>query len=211
MYLKSFALLSFIIFSFSSHAYEKTNCRLETKGQQNIYSGYSSCTAIHNYTDWENQRIVRKVDHYNLEEFIAETTRSRTNLSKLITVNVHSMSGEPYSYRTTVSCPADIPFSHKEDVKEEVCDYKPKANIRVERMFPDEESVLIIADGSDKDGTIVSQKLWVDDIPVSSGYVAWGRTGKIITIKLHVTDNDGYTDEITKNYQFTGCGPRCNN
>ncbi|MBQ4837343.1 hypothetical protein [Pseudoalteromonas luteoviolacea] len=191
--------------SFSAMA-DKVNCRMETTSQKNIYSGTAQCTGTFWYTTWENKRIVRKQGSKSLQQYFDPTPNSSAILSGIAYVTTSSYGGQPLNESFVVKCSASIPFSHKEDVKEEVCDNTPTAYVGVNHHeFWD---VSFWASGRDEDGTIVSKELWIDGVKQSSSSV-WKTSSQDRTynIRVRVTDNDGYSSEATRTYRATNKGP----
>jgi hypothetical protein len=92
-------------------------------------------------------------------------------------------------------CNARVPFHSYVNVTKNVCDYKPTASIYTHRQ---EVETFIRASGSDKDGSIVTRELWIDDVKQSGSSVnKYYSTGKRLKLKAKVTDDQGYSDEKT--------------
>lgn len=184
----------------------ETNCRDEVVGKRNIYQGSTNCEAIHNYTTYENRKLVRKVYKENLTGNSSETTSPTMTLSKRVQITFTSFGGQEVTYNTDISCTASIPFSHEEDVTQRVCDYTPKAIItshliqtRVEKgiTYYAAGQAAVKFNFSDRDGSISSAQAWVDGTNVSTNYHIINGAG-YYTVRLKVTDNDGYVTEETR-------------
>ncbi len=123
-----------------------------------------------------------KVSGYTLSKYFLPTTIQR----QLITEWVNG------SYK---QCWADIPFSQFETVTKEVCDYKPTASFDYNH---EGYATRFSLRADDSDGSIVSKKVWLDNVLIS------GTSQRVVNwdnnihyqLKAEVTDNDGYTKTV---------------
>jgi hypothetical protein len=113
---------------------EPVNCRDEISYKP-IYSGPVQCDANYSQTTCkptgpssaERTTTPRTQTLYGNAE---PTTKNTMYLSKLITVMESSVAGPgactiPKNVSLNIECEASINFSHNEEVKTRICDYKP--------------------------------------------------------------------------------------
>jgi len=152
---------------------EKVNCRIETTGQVSIYQGWASCN----------------VDGYHLSQFVHATT--------LPAIRLTQWQGGSYK-----SCSASVPFYKKEDVTQEVCDYKPQANFNLVAFYDGtayQASLRVNAQGRDFDGNISRHQFWVNGVYKGASVAPITVSSFTqFTVKYTVTDNDGYTHTQTQ-------------
>lgn len=161
---------------------EKTNCRFEKVGEQNIYKGWSYCTAKVN-----NNEV------YEINQYVPASLSPRTTISNFVFTSLG------YTY---LSCEAEVPFSHKEDIMKEVCDYKPEANFLASPLYDGtayEAKLKVAKQGRDYDGYIVSHEFTVNGVNYGPSVPLIAvRTATLFNITYKVTDNDGYTGTKSK-------------
>lgn len=101
-----------------------------------------------------------------------------------------------------LSCWASIPFAGYQTVTSEECDYKPVA--RATASASGTATTIVTASGRDFDGSIVSNKLWINGALQSSASVeGYWSEGTLLNIRARTTDNDGYTNETTTSYRVS--------
>lgn len=200
------APLLFSAHSFAAPFGEPTNCREEVTSQKNIYQGVAECNAHYSWTDWANGKLKGFSDNKFISNDISPTTRQFVTVYDMVEIKSHTITGSAHNYHKQISCSAEVPFSHKEDVLETVCDYKPVAGIRVRE--DNEHVVDISVSGNDYDGNIVSLESWVNGVSKGSSknYFHYHGSQKLINIKVRVVDNDGYQYTTSTNYRVTGNG-----
>ncbi|MEW5249915.1 hypothetical protein [Microbulbifer discodermiae] len=105
-------------------------------------------------------------------------------------------------------CTAFFPYSGTEENVETICDYTPKATIRIRPDPTDTTYKYADVWGTDRDGSIVSQELWVDGVKQNgSSVLLMGDIGDTFTVTARVRDNDGYTDEASQGVTLRGENP----
>lgn len=161
---------------------EEVNCRTEFVGTQKIYQGWATCSKTLTLKNDQEVKVT-------IKDYVSATTSSKATLDKLYYAN----DGKTYY----VTCTADVPYSHEEDVYEEVCDYTPNVDLHV---FQDNiYSTTVYADWSDRDGNVNKVEWWVDGVKTSVGS-SFNMTRRGSNedyskrLQIKVTDNDGYTD-----------------
>jgi hypothetical protein len=220
MKLKTTVLLLAISNSAFAEFGEKVNCRQEVLGTQSIYAGPSSCNANLVYVNYKkrnpNDNLCFDTEVINKSIPITQQVQSSTSPVKEISAL--------HRYKTTgitttgpnnsctelweqkwLSCFADIPYSHEEDVQGEVCDYKPIVSVSAVtvRTGSNEFFTTVFSNNSDDyDGEVVSTELWVNGQKFNS------KTANITTVRAAnidvvsvVTDNDGYQTQATGQFK----------
>ena len=185
--MKYIALISLLLASFSFNANagsefgEKVNCR-NTTSQLPIYAGWASCRP-HGAS-------------FPIQQYVAPTTLSYVYISQ-------------YSQGSFKSCWANVPFSHYSSVTNTTCDYKPVSSISA---TPHEFwETYVRVSGRDYDGNVVKTELWIDGVKkpnrgATSNYAIIHSTVPF-TVKVVVTDDDGYTHTSTKTVTPRNVGP----
>lgn len=185
--MKYIALLSLLLASFSFTANagdefgEKVNCR-STTSQLPIYAGWAYCTP--------------PGANFPISQYVSPTPQS--------IVFIHQ-----YSEGSFRSCLASVPFSHYSNVTTTQCDYKPVSSISASPHEFWETYVRV--SGKDYDGNVVKTELWIDGVKkpnrgATSNYTMVHSTVPF-TVKVKVTDNDGYTHTSTKTVTPRNVGP----
>jgi hypothetical protein len=152
---------------------EQTNCRIETVNRVAIYSGYTQCNSPLGL----------------ISSYVHPTTQQFVTISGFVNGG--------YS-----SCTAQVPFYTYENITREVCDYKPVAGFVVSQPL-----FSLVSNSTDSDGSIVKYEWWFNGVKQSgTGYkipfpIPTGSAS--LNVKLKVTDNSGYTNELTKNVIIT--------
>jgi hypothetical protein len=168
---------------------QKVNCRDEVVAQKNIYQGLAICPVK---IDYVFSGGILGDSTFTFETDLTQTFPPTTSSSAII-LGVVSL---PNGLTTTASCNADIPFSHTEDVLQEVCDYKPLAYLTIDNYSAGE--VYVSARGADFDGTF-TVRLKIDGVEQSSTskvlevFTGQYQMGQRVRVESVVTDNDGYT------------------
>ncbi|CAM4119291.1 hypothetical protein PSBY109024_10600 [Pseudoalteromonas byunsanensis] len=189
------------------------NCKNVQVSETKIYAGQASCPAYHHYTRYDqNRKSQRHTYSEVLSQYVPETTRQWTTLSGMATINSNTWMLREYTYRTGISCNAEVPYSHTEPTMELQCEYTPVAGVRVIRDEGTTETY-VKAHGVDSDGHIVKAELWVNGVKQSGDSLSlYGNSGDSFQVRGRVTDNDGHTDEISKTVTLIKSPPRmCGN
>ncbi|NQZ22933.1 MAG: hypothetical protein HRT53_12865 [Colwellia sp.] len=113
-----------------------------------------------------------------------------------------------YRNGTYLQCQANIPFSHYETVTREVCDYKPTGSFRLDHHG---YSTSFYLNPKDSDGSVVSSKIWLDNVLLSAGYGTvhdyYGQNSYML--KAEIVDNDGHKTTIYKSFQVQSMRDKC--
>lgn len=196
---KSVSLATLLLVSVGASAgNDPVNCRMVVDHQQNIYEGNASCTGTFWYSSYVNGSPKLMQGSKTLQNYIPATIHSSTVLSGLASIQVTGATGHTLTETHIASCSARIPFSHKQDVMKQECDYTPTASLSVYRYEASTTSSVSV-NGSDSDGSIAKKELWVNGVKQSGTSTQLnGSVGDVFSVKGRVTDNDGYTNEYTK-------------
>ncbi|MBQ4861575.1 hypothetical protein J8L98_07715 [Pseudoalteromonas sp. MMG013] len=157
----------------SSLAYagdDPVNCRSETHNVS-VYGGYVASCTTSSGTD--------------IRQYVTPSTTS------FIRLHSHGQ-----------SCTTSLRYYGKQTVTSSQCDYTPKANLTLRALHDGtayEAALRVSGSGSDRDGSIVSEKFWLNGAYKGSSISPIKvRTATRFTVKYEVTDNSGYTDSQTK-------------
>ncbi|MCF6434909.1 hypothetical protein [Pseudoalteromonas sp. MMG022] len=192
---------------------EPVNCKNVQVSETKIYAGHASCTAYHYYTKYDqNRNSQRHTYSETLSRNVDETTKRWVTLTGMATISTNTWFLNDFTYRTGISCSAEVPYSHSEPVMEQQCEYTPRAGVRVIRDEGTTETY-VKAHGSDRDGHIVKAELWVDGVKQAGDSLSlYGNSGDTFQVTGRVTDNDGHTDQISKTITLVVSPPRmCGN
>lgn len=106
------------------------------------------------------------------------------------------------------SCWANLPSTGTQTNTTEQCDYKPLASY--DARATSSLTTRISGGGRDFDGSIVSSQLWVEGVFQPSGSIeSFWSEGTVLSIRVKVTDNDGYTHEINQSHMVTYAHLNC--
>lgn len=180
----SVAIIGFVALT-SNIAYagdDPVNCRVEST-QIPVYGGWARCY------DHQSRRW--------LEEYVA-----RSSSAHWIVRSFNTQTGQ------TDQCTALLDIISYDTVSVQICDYTPKAEFFT--LEVQEGIVNVVSNSSDRDGQIVTTKLWVNGVLKSPAtpnkYSIPASAGQRLTLKMEVTDNDGYKDTKITTYTVQGLG-----
>ena len=193
---------------------EPVNCR-DIISYKPIYSGPVQCDDTYTQETCKviNSRTIDLITQTHTKTLYSSatpTTKSTMVLRELITFQESYGAGPgactiPKTVTRELSCIADVPFSHNEEVKSTVCDYKPVAGFSVS---PRVSSFVLTSTSSDYDGSIVSYR-WIVNGSVASSSASLtlphvqseyinGRSYSRYEVSLEVTDNHGYKNTFSR-------------